>query len=617
MKKPGVIILTFITFVTICICQIEVDLTLKNNRNIRVTVPKDAFQTIHQQGILDSSDIEDSNSSSPKNTTAEEKDQPIPYPCEFESETEYEQFRQLWDIDSPVPPAECNPLSQEQASHTADLFEKCLLTANYLNIQGEYAKRFFKNMVNYGLLGTHSADIMSSKVFSTYNMSRDTFWDLLQAFLRQIDFAYRMIICPSAGPTVLSIEKINAQFKQIDKEYTGLSQTVRIHTVLYSRLGPALSPEKERNEEVFAWLLLNIGGSSVEIWYTIKDFSDDITDLSQTIKQFTKENKQGGCVYVEGLKLNICGRKHSFSLHSALQHIPGLSRLGLFNTSADRSNTAPSSLISIITLCQSLKTLKIAGKRLENAEVSSLAESLPNIEKLSICCNRLEGTGIDSLKKCVQLEKLEIWGKEQPSTAVQALDTHLPSLRELYIWCKSLDPAAAEAFKTCPKLEKLKINGCGFSYQSSAVLQTILIHLPSLKELSIRCNALTPAAAEAFQACTQLEKLEINGCGFSYQPNTVVQALLTHLSSLKHLKVGIYIADFALADALRNCPNLRSLELKVYQYMPGFLARYLEAPLPRLPVLSLYNHDENHTYSEEDKRAVKKARAKRICILAL
>ncbi|KAI5144798.1 hypothetical protein NEPAR04_2217 [Nematocida parisii] len=80
---------------------------------------------VHQQGIPDSSDTEDSDTSSPKNTTAEEKDQPILNPCAFESEAEYVPFRQLWTptptpTPTPLRPAERSPLHQEQAFHTAD-----------------------------------------------------------------------------------------------------------------------------------------------------------------------------------------------------------------------------------------------------------------------------------------------------------------------------------------------------------------------------------------------------------------------------------------------------------------------------------------------------------------
>ncbi|KAI5189729.1 hypothetical protein NECID01_0635 [Nematocida sp. AWRm77] len=653
------VILTVITFATICICQIEVDFTLRNNSSIRVTVPKDTFHVIEEEFDLCGTDTENNNTSSPKNTTAEEKNQPIPYPCEFESETEYEQFRQLWDIGSSAPPGECNPLHQEQASHTADLskdlFEKCLLTANYLNIQGEYAKRFAENMAKYGLLGAYSTDIVSSKLLSACYLSCSAVRDLLYAFLRQAGFEYRTIECLDTEQTMLRIEKADGWPKQLNKEYTGPFQTTNMRTVLHTRLGPKESLEKERNEAVLAWLLLNMGGSSVDIQYTIKVFSDDISDLYQTIQNLSKENKKGARVHIEGLILNISHIKRSFYLDPGPRHIPRTSRLGLFNIS--------SSLVSTISLCTSLKTLTIEGKHLKSAEVSRLADSLLNLEQLNIWSKRLERRAIDSLKKCTKLEKLEMHGDRQRSIALQELVSNLPHLRELRIKCKALEPAAAEVFQACTQLEKLEINGCRKFYQPSATVQAIVTHLsllrelsiwskplepaaaeafqactklerlemwgkdqpsaavqaivshlPSLRELIIPCDVLTSAGAESFQVCTQLEKLEINGRRGFYQPSSIVQAIVTHLPHLRDLEVGIDTVDFALADALRKCPSLRSLRLAVSQYTPGFLARYLQAPLPKLKYLSLREINRSTPQSEEDKRAVKDARAKGMTI---
>ncbi|KAI5192487.1 hypothetical protein NECID01_1954 [Nematocida sp. AWRm77] len=562
----------------------------------------------------------------------------------------YTRFKRLWN----------NEPSIDGMDITAKEFLEFMFAASYLDIQGEYAKRFAQNMAKYGLLGAHSADIVSSEDLSNYDLPQDTFRDILYAFLDQINFAYRPTH-PSTGQTMLSIESTSAQLKQIDEEYKGPSQTAKMRTVLHSRLGSAESPERERNEAVLAWLLLNMGGSSMDIQYTTDiSSSEDITNLTQVIEQFTKENEKGARVYVEGLTLKI--ENDSFILHSALQLVPGLSRLEFANISGTPSREAPSSLISDISLCTSLKALTITDYILESAEVSILADSLPSIEQLSIWCKPLEGTAKDSLKKCTclerlkidgwyhssttvqalvmhlpllrelnincqslepaaaeafqtrtQLEKLEIWGVSQPSAVVQAIATHLPLLKELSIKCQSLEPAAAEAFQACAQLEKLIMYG---ETQPSATVQALLTHLPSLRELSIGCNVLEPAAAEAFQACTKLEILKINGCGFSYQPSAVLQTILIHLPSLKHLRIGISSADFALADALRNSPSLRSLWLKVENYTPGFLAHYLQNPLPRLKSLTLRNRDRNHKYSEEDDKAVKDAQKTGMSICA-
>ncbi|KAI5192483.1 hypothetical protein NECID01_1950, partial [Nematocida sp. AWRm77] len=545
--------------------------TLKNrDATIRVTAPEGAFQKIDDQVKLAPFPVDAENSSLVSEDAPAEKHTPAAL-CAFESEAEYEQFRQLWDINSAAP-------AQESASQTKrlskDLFEKCLLTADSLRIQGEYAERFAESMVKYGLFRRHSAKIMASKDLSTYNLSQDIFWALLHAFLRQAGFAYRTTH-PSAGQTMLRIESTSVQqFKKIDKEYTGPSQQTRMRTVLYSELGRISSQEKKKNEEVLAWLLLSLGGSSVDIQYDINLYFEDI---KKTIYNLAKENEQGARVYVEGLTFDAHSSWDDYddlyskasALIEVLQLVPPLTRVEIDIFSPfDIPSDIISSLISEISSCTSLKALTITNYILGSAEVSILADSLPNIEQLSIWCKPLERTAVESLKKWTRLEKLEIDGHDnQPSTIVQALVAHLPSLKELNIMCDPLTPAAAEAFQACTQLEKLIMYGW---YQSSTAVQALVAHLPSLKELTIECNVLEPAAAEAFQACTKLEKLEM---WEEKQPSTTVQAIATHLPSLKHLRIGIGSADFALADVLQKCPNLHFLELSALQYTPGFLAR--------------------------------------------
>ncbi|KAI5190906.1 hypothetical protein NECID01_1201 [Nematocida sp. AWRm77] len=597
MKKIKAILL-LITFATVRTSQVEVDLTLRNNTRIRTTVPEKAFQKIYDQRILDLPHTDNSPSSSKK---ALAEDNARVATCKFENESEYIRFRKLWDIDSPAS-------IQEQTPLTTDLFEKCLLTANFLDIQGEYAKRFAENMVNYGLLGRHSADIIASNMFSNYDLSYDTFWSLLYAFLNQLGFKYR-VSHPSAGQTMLGIESDYIWGKKINKEYTGPSQTARMHTVLYSRLGLTESPETERNEAVLGWLLLNIGGSSVDIQYSMEITSEGITNFSQTIQKFTKENKKGARVYVEGLSLYV-EYEDSISLVPALQLAPDLSRLELYihPFSYTISDATLCSLFSSISLCKSLQSLRITGVILESVLVSSLVETLSTIEHLTLWCKSLEGVAIDNLKKCTRLESLDLWGESHSSTAVQALVTHLLSLKKLYIKCEALDLASAESFEKCKNLEELQIWG---SHQPNTVLQALVSRLPSLKELRAMCNVLDFVTTESFEACKTLEKLTLIG---RYQPSAVVQALVHQLPSLKELKIEIDTSDLDLADALRKCFNLRSLNLTVWQYTPGFIAHYLQDSLPDLEYLSLCKMNPRNMYNEEDKSALEKARAKNMIV---
>ncbi|KAI5192694.1 hypothetical protein NECID01_2043 [Nematocida sp. AWRm77] len=468
---------------------------------------------------------------------------------------------------------------------TVEEFLDFVIAASYLNIQGEYAERFAQNMVKYGLLGTHSADIVSSEDLYRYDLPQDTFRDILHAFLRQTGFAYRFTH-PSTEQTMLRVEKADAWPMEVNKEYTGPSQTAKMRTVLYTELGPESSPERERNESVLVWLLLNMGGSSVDIQYTTDiSSSEGIADLSQTIYNITKENEQGARLYVEGVTLKVNCRKSSFALHPALQLVPGLSRLDL---SIDRnhytSKEALSSLISEISSCQSLKALEITGYILESAEVSSLVESLPNIKQLSIWCKRLEGTAIDNLKKCVQLEKLEMDGLSQIRTTVQALLSQLPSLKKLAIKCDVLDTAAAEAFQAFILLEKLEMRG---EEQPSAAVQALVIHLPALRDLSIECDVLDPAAARAFQACIQLEKLEMSGTNFSYQTSSIVQALISHLPSLKELTIWSKALEPAAAEAFQACTLLEKLEMRGEE-QPSAAVQVLVTHLPSLRELTIW-----------------------------
>ncbi|KAI5193044.1 hypothetical protein NECID01_2164 [Nematocida sp. AWRm77] len=537
----------FVALSSVHSTQVSADFILGDGTAVSDTVPEEAFKTLENEdkyrGTMQKLLPE---------AKAQEKEGCVTLDLrELPDKAAYAQFKSLWS----------NKPSIERMDITAKEFLDFVLAASYLNIQGEYAERFTQNMVKYGLFGVHFADIVSSEVFFNYDLPHDTLWGLLHAFLRQAGFECRLTH-PSTEQTVLRIEKADAWPKQIDKEYTGPSQATRMRTVLHTELGPALSQEKERNEAVLAWLLQSIGGSSVDIQYTIEVFSDDIADLTQAIQNLNKENKQGTRVRVEGVVLDLCGRKHSFSLYSVLQLVPDLSRLEL---SIDRNfysfKEAPSFLISDISLCQSLKVLTITECILESAEVSSIADSHPNIEQLSLACKNLEETAMDSLKKCTRLERL--------------------------------------------KISRLR--------QSITVVQALVMHLPLLRELSIECDGLYLAAAEAFQVCTKLEKLNMLEV---YQPSATVQAIVTHLPSLKELKIGIDSADFALADALRNCPNLRFLNMIVKNYTPGFLARYLQAPLPRLTSLELRNNDINHRHSEEDVKAKKKAQELEMSISA-
>ncbi|KAI5189730.1 hypothetical protein NECID01_0636 [Nematocida sp. AWRm77] len=550
--------------------QVSVNFVLEDSTAVSDTVPRGAFATLENQGkyseIMQKSLHAYEAQENPGCVTM--------FLPGLPDKEAYACFKSLWSNPAPLHPMHI----------TAEEFQDFVLAANYLDIRGKHAKRFARNMAKYGLLGRHSADIVSSKALYTYDLPQKIFWGLLYGFLRQTGFEYRLTH-PTTGQTVLRIEKPDAWPKKINEEYTGPSQATKMRTVLHSELGPTESLETKRNEAVLVWLLLNIGGSSVDIQYTIDiSSSEDCTNLTQVIEQFTEENEKGTCVHVEGLTL-IVGCRNSTSLGLALQLVPHLSRL---NLSIDRdyriSKATPSSLIRDISSCRSLKALEITRYILTSAEVSSLAESLLNIEQLSLWCNRLERTAIGSLKKCPQLEKLEMDGEIQLSTVVEEIVRHLPYLRELDIKCKPLGTAEVEAFQACTQLEKLKINGYGFYCQRCAVVQALLRHLPPLKELSIECEPLGLAAAEVFQACTQLERLEING--YNNQSSTTVQAIVAHLPFLRELSIRCKALDPAAAEAFQACTQLENLSMFGVP-QPSSAVQALVAHLPSLKYLKI------------------------------
>ncbi|KAI5191493.1 hypothetical protein NECID01_1487 [Nematocida sp. AWRm77] len=641
---------TLCTLTMFCLCTaIEVKFKLGSGKeNLTCTVPEGAFSTIDSHKTKCGS-LFAKNGQARTGLKVEEKCEiPLSY---IRTPAECKHFNAFWETDlAALPEEEDNALSQYQIDLTQSLFDSFLLTANYLKIQGEHAQLFITNMVRYGFLGKYAKDITDYSLCQNNNIPYSTFQPILSTFLRLIGFEYRAILHPSTKKKMLLIEKDGVWPKKINNECTVPSQTARIWTVLYSKLGAAASQEKERNEAVLGWLLSSIGGSFVDIQYSTSFSSEDLYELKNTIQNLTKENEKGKFVCVKGVMLDIDWRHHP-SLFPALQLVPDLFRLELSIDCDYIFNVEISSLFTTICLCKSLKVLKIRGVFLENVVIRRLLKSLPIIEQLSLSCKILEDRTICDLKKCARLENLELVGIYQPSAVVKTLITALSFLKILAIECHILGPAAAESFQACTQLERLEIRG---ELQPSAVVQALVIHLSPLKRVRINCDVLEPAAAESFKVCKHLESLEIRG---ELQTSPLVQELIRHLSSLRELwimcdvlepdaaetfqactqleKLGVFgkgnisflvkllealpslqdlrievdTAHPSLAIALWKCHKLCSLELAVRRYYPGFLEYYMSAPLPSLIFLEVYNYDRNNNYSEQDKSAVEKASA--------
>ncbi|KAI5190770.1 hypothetical protein NECID01_1137 [Nematocida sp. AWRm77] len=651
------------TYITLCalamiyLCSaIKVNFKLGSKKEELVCkVPKGMFKLVDKQELYNDFFADPNETSS---DLEEDCDISLSY---INTPEEYEHFKTFWETDlTPLSAKEDEALSQYRRDLSQDLFDRFLFTANHLSLQGENTRCFTTNMVQYGLRGKHSKDITDNSMCQNIELPYSTFWSLLYAFLDQTGFEYKSVIYSSIRKNILEIENASVHSKKIDEEYTELPQAIGMRTVLHTPLGPALFQEKERNEAVLVWLLLNMGGSSVDIQYPIQAVFEDISELKSAIERFTKESKKGTCVDVEGLTL-LVDYRNNFSLLPFLQLAPGLSCLDLSIISPSFSNAETSSLISDVTSCKDLKTLKVTGRDLESEVIRRLIERFPNIEQLSFSCQSLEAAAIDSLKKCTRLERLCLHGEYQTSAVVQAVLRNHPLLTELSINCQALDFAAAKSFQALKQLEKLKIFG---EDQPSVIVQEILRHLSSVNELLIKCQALEPVGAESLKACAQLEKLVVSG---ENQPSAAVQALVTYLPYIKSLtimavslgtveaesfetcrrlerlvifaneggtsflikllevlpylydvKIKIDTADFPLADALWKNSNLRSLELIVCKYTPGFINHYyLKSRFPKLNHLKLCNLDKTNSYSKEDYQAVKKMTALGICVFVL
>ncbi|KAI5191158.1 hypothetical protein NECID01_1327 [Nematocida sp. AWRm77] len=567
-------------------------------------IPRGAF------GIIDAQEkyllfIGKRNQRCPCSNSEEERQIPLPL---IHTQQEYEYFKAFWEGDLSEDSTKTKtPLLRRIKGLKLSLFDSFLITADQLDIQGEYAQFFAANMVRYGLLGKCSKYITSKSQYQPNEMSYRIVLSMLSSFLGQIGLKAKTIVHSDAKKKMLLIEKANVWRKKTNEEYTKQPQKESIRAVLYSELGPTGSKEKKRNETVFGWLLSNMGGFSVDIQYSIDITSKETTELTQTVRNLTKKDEKDRRAYVEGLTLSI-EFPNNASLLPAFQNILDISRLKMIIYSPYASDEVLDSLFSSFSRFESLKDLEIGGQVLNSALFSPLVKNIPIVKRLSFSCRILEGKAIDDIKYLSHLEILEMDGVNQPKAVVQALVRHALAFKELTIKSQALDSTIAKSFQACKNLEKLEIYG---ENQPSAVVQALVEHTLTLKDLIIRCHALDFTAANSFQACKNLEKLEIYGEGSV----SFLVKLLEILPSLQNLRIIIDTANLLpLANALRKSPNMRSLTLTAMQYTPGFLEHYLQDPLPQLAYLKIYNLDKHNNYSNKDDKAVEEASAKGIQI---
>jgi hypothetical protein len=177
-----------------------------------------------------------------------------------------------------------------------------------------------------------------------------------------------------------------------------------------------------------------------------------------------------------------------------------------------------------------------------------------------------------------------LFGANQSTSFVKALILHLSSsLRELRISVKKLSPQDANVFelgfeyiKACISsilfstqveagefsssiadtfkgrgLERLDLDE---SRQSSSFVVAFIPSLPSLKELKINAEKLSPQVADAF-----------------------VTVLIPNLSSLEELWIKVEALNPQVADALRGCKKLENLDISG-PLIPGLLSIFSVLP---------------------------------------
>jgi hypothetical protein len=172
--------------------------------------------------------------------------------------------------------------------------------------------------------------------------------------------------------------------------------------------------------------------------------------------------------------------------------------------------------------------------------------------------------------------------------SIKTLISHLPSLKELSIRVGELSAEDASAFEGYEKLNLYS----GYDGQSPSFIRALRPHLPSLKELSIEVKefgVLSAECASAFEGYEKLEKLDLYGV--SRRSPSFIRALRPHLPSLKGL--SIRVGEFGVlsaecASAFEGYEKLEKLDLYGFSRQSPSFIRALRPHLPSLKGLSIW-----------------------------
>jgi hypothetical protein len=317
-----------------------------------------------------------------------------------------------------------------------------------------------------------------------------------------------------------------------------------------------------------------------------------------------------GCTRLEKLCLIVTPDQSSAFVGALVRNLPSLKelqirveRLGLETAEAFRG-------------CVGLERLVFDGNGScqSSAFVGALVRSLPFLRELQIRIDdELSLETAEAFGGCVGLERLFLYEDiyanrpSQSSSFAEVLARSLPSLKELWIRVERLSPEAAEAFRACRGLERLTLRG---SYQSSSFFEAVLPELRCLRELDIGVEGLDVETAEAFRGCAELEVLALYGSG---QTSLFVEAVVPQLPSLRRLKIGVdEELGLQAVESLKRCRGLESLEI-MDELTPECIERILSPPTGSLKYVAICK--DHRSLSDREKRAVSAAERRGISVM--
>ncbi|GAQ82143.1 Leucine rich repeat/RNI-like superfamily protein [Klebsormidium nitens] len=332
-------------------------------------------------------------------------------------------------------------------------------------------------------------------------------------------------------------------------------------------------------------------------------------DVTQTL------NKLVGCPRLKRLRLGRFVRSRGlpsiwFSLEVLEAHLELLS-----------SNVG--SLRALAGHCRTLRVFKIQSDSQGAPSDSEGAEVLkrigwacpPNLEKVSVQCNKVDPSAVEALSNCPNLASLEIastaitskgiaylaartrritelsLASSQPvrgvsDEGVQAIAQAAPSLRRLNLTrCTSLSDIGFASLATCSKLETLNLS---YTAIGDVGLVALIKSLPGLTEIILEsCHNITNLTPLAWLG--SLEILGLQRCENAVTDDLIEELVLEcrklrtlYLDGCKRLTEGVYVS---LAESrsisvltLRDCEAVETALMVLATNSIGWLTKVTVSP---------------------------------------